>query len=73
MSTLSFRRRSLPTFPPLFTISKAAASHRPLFSASLLGLGPCLWGCLAAAAFQWLLFGLRVAWATVVAAESGLV
>ena len=52
MSTLSFRRRSLPTFPPLFTISRAAASQRrsSLFSASLLGLGAMLWrcgGCLA--------------------------
>ena len=46
MSTLSFRRRSLPTFPPLFTISRAAASHRlsSLFSASLLGFGAMLVG-----------------------------
>ena len=52
MSTLSFRLRSFPTLPPLFTISNAAASQRrsSLFSASDLGLGAILLrvlGCLA--------------------------
>ena len=52
INTLSFRRRSFPTLPPLFTISKAAASQRrsSLFSASDLGLGAMLLrvlGCLA--------------------------
>ena len=52
INTLSFLRRSLPTFPPLLTISSAAASQRrsSLFSASDLGLGAILLrvlGCLA--------------------------
>ena len=52
INTLSFRRRSFPTFPPLFTISSAAASQRrsSLFSASDLGFGAIstqCWGCLA--------------------------
>ena len=52
INTLSFRLRSFPTLPPLFTISKAAASQRrsSLFSASDLGLGAIstyCWGCLA--------------------------